>query len=62
MKIKELSNLAIQDLKGKFVEFKKELFNLRFQKTQGQLKNTARMRFVKKTIAKILTIINLKGV
>jgi large subunit ribosomal protein L29 len=62
MKIKELSNLAIQDLKGKFVEFKKELFNLRFQKTQGQLKNTARMRFVKKTIAKILTLINLKGV
>jgi large subunit ribosomal protein L29 len=38
-------------------EYKKELFNLRFQLATGQLENTARLRQVRKTIARIKTVL-----
>ena len=38
-------------------EYKKELFGLRFQQATGQLENTARIRQVRKTIARIKTVI-----
>ena len=41
-------------------KLKKESFNLRFQKAGGQLENTARVRFVRRTIARILTVLNSK--
>lgn len=52
--IKELDNAA---LLTKVEEFKKELFGLRFQQATGQLENTARIREVRKSIARIKTII-----
>ena len=52
--IKELDNAA---LPAKVEEYKKELFGLRFQQATGSLENTARIRTVRKSIARIKTII-----
>lgn len=52
--IKELDNTA---LLAKVEEYKKELFGLRFQQATGTLENTARIRTVRKSIARIKTII-----
>lgn len=45
------------ELKTGLVELKKEAFNLRFQRANGQLENTARMRQVRREIARIKTIL-----
>ena len=52
----KLTNKTI-DLLEKVEEYKKELFGLRFQQATGQLENTARIRTVRKSIARIKTII-----
>lgn len=52
--IRELDNAA---LLAKVDEYKKELFGLRFQQATGSLENTARIRTVRKSIARIKTII-----
>ena len=57
MKVQEIRNIETQELLNKVEEFKKELFELRFQQATGQLENTARIRTVRKNIAKIKTII-----
>ena len=51
--MRELDNAALLD---KVEEYKKELFGLRFQQATGQLTNTARLKTVKKTIARIKTV------
>jgi len=58
MKIKEILDKSTEELREELVKFKKEAFNLRFQKAGGQLENTARVRFVRRSIAQILTILN----
>ncbi len=60
MDAKSLRELSIEELKNKHNEFKEELFNLRFQNAVGQLKNTSRIKEVKKTIARVLTIVHEK--
>ena len=60
MKIKEIRDKSIEELEGELEKLKKEAFNLRFQKAGGQLENTARVRFVRRTIARILTVLNKK--
>ena len=57
---KELVEQTIEELNKKRVLFKKELFNLRFQKTLGELKNTSRFSVVKKTIARINTELTIR--
>ncbi|MGX8681003.1 MAG: 50S ribosomal protein L29 [bacterium] len=57
MKVKEIRNLETAELNQKVEEFKKELFSLRFQQATGQLENTARLKEVRKSIAKIKTVI-----
>lgn len=57
---KELRDLSVSELKDKHKQFKEELFNLRFQNAIGQLNNSSRIKEVKKTIARILTIITEK--
>lgn len=52
---KELVGQTMEELHKKRILFKKELFNLRFQKTLGELENTSRFSFVRKTIARINT-------
>lgn len=58
MKLVELRGKPLDELKGLLKQFKKEAFNLRFQKSSGELENTARIRGVRRTIARILTLIN----
>lgn len=60
MKITDIRAKSIDELKTEIVSLKKELFNLRFQKASGQLENTARMSEVKKTVAKIKTVLSEK--
>ncbi|WP_341789518.1 50S ribosomal protein L29 [Rickettsia endosymbiont of Polydrusus tereticollis] len=52
---KELAPKTIEELNKNLIALKKELFNLRFQQTLGELKNTSRFSFVKKSIARIKT-------
>lgn len=58
MKIDELRQNSEAELKKKLAEFKKEMFNLRFQKVYSSLSNTARVRQVRRGIARVLTLLN----
>lgn len=58
MKNAELRSKKSDELNKLLADGKKELFNLRFQKVNGTLSNTARISVVKKTIARIYTLIN----
>ncbi len=55
-----MRDLTLEELKGKHKQYKEELFNLRFQHAIGQLGNTGRIRDVKRTIARILTVVREK--
>ena len=55
MKAAEIRELSAEDLQVKLKEAKAELFNLRFQMATSQLDNTARVKQVKKAIARIMT-------
>lgn len=57
MTAQEIRELDTSALLAKVEEYKKELFGLRFQQATGQLENTARIRQVRKTIARIKTVI-----
>lgn len=56
--IQEIRDLSTEDLNLEVENLKEELFNLRFQQAVGQLDNTANLRSIKKTIARIKTVIN----
>ena len=58
--VNELKNASVADLNAQLVEAKKELFNLRFQNATNQLENTARIKEVRRNIARIQTIITEK--
>jgi large subunit ribosomal protein L29 len=63
MKSVDASNLRAMSpdqLTDELVKLKKEQFNLRFQKATGQLEKTARVRVVRRTIAKINTVLGEK--
>lgn len=51
----EIRTLSVEDLYSKLKDARAELFNLRFQMATSQLDNTARVKTVKKNIARILT-------
>lgn len=55
MKASEIHELSAEDLADKLKDARAELFNLRFQMATSQLDNTARVKQVKKDIARILT-------
>jgi len=57
MNIKEIRSLSTTELNDQVVTLKEELFNLRFKQATGQLENGSRMRDVKKSIARIKTVI-----
>ena len=60
MTINEIRELSLKELEVKVNELKQELFNLKFQKTLGQLQNTAKIRDVKRTIARLKTVVTEK--
>lgn len=53
----ELRGLSGKELNDQVVALKEELFNLRFQSATGQLQSTARLREVRKDIARIYTVL-----
>ena len=55
--INELNGKTVDELNADLVAAKKELFNLRFQNATNQLDNTARIREVRRNIARIQTVI-----
>lgn len=57
MKAKEVRDLTSAELQQKLSDLKAELFNLRFQHATNQLENPMRIKEVKKTIARIKTIL-----
>lgn len=59
--VEELKAKSAAELNEELVAAKKELFNLRFQNATNQLDNTSRIKEVRKTIARIQTIITEKA-
>ncbi len=60
MKPSEIRGLSIEELKQKEMDLRKELFNLRFQLSKGELSNNMRVRAVRKDIARVLTVMTQK--
>jgi large subunit ribosomal protein L29 len=56
MKPEEARDMSVDQLEDELLKLKKEQFNLRFQKATGQLENTARIRQVRRDIARVQTI------
>ena len=59
--VEELKNKSVEELNQELVAAKKELFNLRFQNATNQLDNTARIKEVRRNIARIQTVIAQKA-
>ena len=60
MKNKEVNKLSNDELENSMNKLKKDLFNMRFKRINGQLEDTSKFSQFKKDIAKILTRINKK--
>ena len=60
MNFTDLKHKTEDELKAELVKLKKEQFNLRFQKSMGQLEKPSRIKFVRREIARINTILNLQ--
>lgn len=58
MNATELRDKTPDQLRDQLVALKKEAFNLRFQQATNQLENTARMRVVRRDVARIKTVLN----
>jgi large subunit ribosomal protein L29 len=61
MDAKELREKTPDQLREELTNLKKEAFNLRFQQATNQLENTARMREVRRNVARVKTILNEKA-
>ncbi len=61
MTAKELLGQTPDQLREQLVSLKKEAFNLRFQAATNQLENTARIRAVRRDVARIKTVLNQKA-
>ena len=61
MDASELRAMTPDELRTRLVELKKEAFNLRFQQATSQLENTARIRVVRREVARVKTILNQKA-
>tara|TARA_R110002167_G_scaffold82351_1_gene224698 strand:+ start:568 stop:762 length:195 start_codon:yes stop_codon:yes gene_type:complete len=57
MKAQELLGKTSDELNAQLIDLRKEQFNLRFQRASGQLENTARVRAVRRDIARIKTVL-----
>tara|TARA_B100000965_G_scaffold391398_1_gene399396 strand:- start:2824 stop:3006 length:183 start_codon:yes stop_codon:yes gene_type:complete len=58
MKKADIKKLTKDEMNNKIGSLKKDLFNIRFKKVNGQLEDTAKVNQIKKDIAKILTRLN----
>ncbi len=55
-KLSDLRELTLEELRQEETNFRKELFNLKFQKTTGEIENPKRIMLVRREIARILTV------
>ncbi len=55
-----MREMTVEELRGREIDLRKELFNLRFQAATGEIENPLRMRAVRKDIARLLTVIKDK--
>jgi large subunit ribosomal protein L29 len=60
MTAKELVEKSVEELRNELLELRKEQFNLRMQNATGQLANSAQIKKVRRTIARVKTIIRQK--
>ena len=61
MKKKEIKKLSKEQSLKEYDKLKKDLFNIRFQKINGQIKNPAKINETKRNIARLKTIIGIKN-
>ena len=61
MKNKEINKLSVDELNNKINTIKKDLFNFRFRKVNGQLEDTSKVSQLKKNVAKLLTKLHKKN-
>ena len=59
MKNKEIKKLSSDEMNAKINSLKKDLFNFRFRKINGQLEDSSKISQIKKDVAKILTKLNI---
>ena len=60
MKNKEITKLSNDEITKKIESLKKDLFNFRFRKTNGQIEDTSKVSLIKKDVARLLTKLNIK--
>jgi large subunit ribosomal protein L29 len=60
MKATQIRELTSEELQQKYDETSQELFNLRMQKSTGQIENPSRLRLLRREIARIRTVMNEK--
>ena len=60
MKVKDLKEMTMEELDQQLQDIKKEQFNLKLQQVSGQLENPARIKDLRRSIARIKTIQNQK--
>ena len=61
MKAEDLRAKTVDELRDEIDSLAKKAFNLRFQKASGQLENTARVRAVRRDMARVKTVLNQKA-
>jgi len=61
MKNKEINKLSVDELNNKINSLKKDLFNFRFRKVNGQLEDTSKVSQLKNDMAKLLTKLHKKN-
>jgi large subunit ribosomal protein L29 len=57
----ELRDKTPDQLRDELIRLKKEAFNLRFQQATGQMENTARIRVIRRDVARVKTVLNEKA-
>jgi len=58
MKISEIRTLSEAEIQSRLIDAREELMNLRFQLATGELSDYTRLRFTRRTIARLLTVLN----
>ena len=61
MKVKEINEMTMEELEQKLRDIRKEQFNLQLQQVSGQLENPARVKDLRRMVARIKTIQNQKA-
>ena len=57
-KITEIREQSSEELQGRLRDLKQESLNLRLQQATGQLENSARLRLVRREVARVMTVLN----